>query len=98
MNRIFLLIVITFLLSTVDGRGQDLILRNPVIIDYPDRIEADLQVFDEDFLLMNQLDKENFKLTENGVQREIVSITCPPKHPPEPFPNAPLLHLMIVIT
>ena len=75
------LIIILFLISNIAAFSQNLTLFDVDTTDFP-VMRAKFYAFDENGKQILNLSPADFSLTENGIEREIIGISCPkPKEP-----------------
>lgn len=77
------IIVTTILITTGTALCQSLSVSIKSITPYP-TITADFLALDKDALPFSSISVKDVKVTENGIQQKIVSVTCPPTNTPLP--------------
>lgn len=77
------IIVTTILITTGTAFCQSLSVSIKNTTPYP-LITADFLALDKDILPFNPISTNDVRVTENGVQQKVVSITCPPTNTPLP--------------
>ncbi len=75
------LICIILLLIPYSAFSQSLSVFDINTDDFP-IVKAKFYAFDENGEQITDLTPDDFKITENGVEREVLSVACPPPQPP----------------
>jgi VWFA-related protein len=76
------LICIILLLISYSALSQSLSVFDINTDDFP-IVKAKFWAFDENGEQITDLTPEDFQITENGVEREVLSVACPPPQPPQ---------------